>query len=259
MLDMDGTLMHEGDWFPGSLDLLAALDRAGIAVALCSGRAIHSLRASAAGRPEVSLLAGAGGAVVQGRDGDGWRTVGIRHLPAALVAGVEDRTRELGMELWAYTPEEWLIRERSPRVEFDESFTHTTSRVAPFTGRDDVVKLLTFGEDDAQQAYLAELAAVPGIGVASSFPGYWDVIPADALATKGGDLLVDVVGCSWREVLAVGDGGNDLGMLSKAGTAYALAPRTLDELDPAEDWQWRRAGGRIIDVLADLRERGIVE
>lgn len=258
MLDVDGTLMHEGEWFDGSLELVRALDAAGIAVALCSGRAIDSLQVTGSRVPEVSYLAGAGGSIAKRRDGDVWRTIGERFIPAGLVREVVRRGADVGMEQWAYSNERWYVTERTPRVVYDEGFTHATATVEPFEAREDIVKILLFCDTPEQAALRDDVATWEGIGVASSYPGYYDMLPQSSLDTKGGDLLVEAVGCSWDQVLAVGDGPNDLGMLERAGLAYGLHERVAAELPDGQPHQVRTFGGGIADVLADLRERGVV-
>ena len=52
MLDIDGTLRHKGDWFPGAVDLVHHLASSGLDVALCSGRTTGSMFTLAAELPE---------------------------------------------------------------------------------------------------------------------------------------------------------------------------------------------------------------
>lgn len=258
MLDVDGTLKRETGWLPGAKELIAALHSAGVTVALCSGRAIDSLQVTGVECPEVTYLAGAGGSIAQRRDGNGWVTIGERFLAPDVVREVTDRAEALGMEVWAYSNERWYVTQITPRVTYDEGFTHATAHVEPIRDRTDIIKMLMFCENPEQQAFRDELAARTGLAVASSYPGYWDLLPADSLADKGGDLILADLGATWAQTVAVGDGLNDVGMLSRAGFAYALAPRTLDELDPADARYVRAAGGSVADALADLRTRGIV-
>lgn len=256
MLDVDGTLKHETEWMPGARDLIRALDEAGIAVALCSGRELRSLRTTADELGCVRYLAGAGGSLAMAHDGGEWRVVGERRLPREVVDEVMRGTERLGMELWAYTDSAWLVRERTPRVIYDEGFTHAQAQVGDASGRDDIIKLLLFCENPEQEAFRREITGWDGIGVASSYPGYWDVLPEQSLATKGGDLLTEAFGCTWAETIAAGDGSNDLGMLSRAGLAYLLAPRRVAELEPGDGE--RVEVGEIAGALEDLRRRGIV-
>lgn len=271
MLDLDGTLLHVGDLKPGATDILERLDAAGVVVALCSGRSLEAMHLTAADLPQVSFLAAGGGSIVQARDDDGWRTIGERFLTIAQVSRVAEVTAHHGMELWAYTSSQWLIPARSQRTDFEERFTGVTPVVAPLVGRSDVAKLLTFADSPAHERVLETLGEAEGVSVVSSFegadaagvpglegiPAYFDVIPEASAQTKGGDVLIEALGIGWSDVLAMGDGPNDLGMLSRAGTALLMPPRTVAELDAPRPGQDRRALRGLHDALALLGDRGM--
>ncbi len=258
MLDVDGTLRDEGGWKPGALDLLDALAVAGVPIALCSGRPLESLLALAAERAEIAYVAAGSGALVQRRDGAGWTTVGTRFLPAALVAEVEGRAAGLDMELWAYTLDSWIVTAVSHRVTRDQTLTQATPVVVDsFTGRDDIIKLLAFARTPAQNSLLVELDGRPDLAVVESYPGYNDICLAASAATKGGDLLLADLGLGWGDVLAVGDGQNDLGMLSKAGTALLMEPLRTEMLAPASHGQVRVQCATLADALAAMQRAGV--
>ncbi len=255
MIDVDGTLRDEGGWKPGAIELLDELASTGVPIALCSGRPLESLLGLAAIRPEIAYVAAGSGALVQRRDTDSWTTVGTRFLPAALVAEVEERAEELGMELWAYTLDSWVVRDISHRVTRDRELTHATPSVVDrFTGLPDVIKLLAFARTPQQNSLLVDLDSRPELAVVESYPGYNDICLATSAATKGGDILLADLGLQWSDVLAIGDGQNDLGMLSKAGTALLMEPLRTEMLHRASPGQVRVQCPTLAVALGEVRK-----
>ncbi|MGA4668313.1 HAD hydrolase family protein [Propionibacteriaceae bacterium Y1923] len=232
MLDVDGTMMHRDQWNPGALDLIALLAERGIRVALCSGRPTGSLRTIAGQVPAISLVAGSSGATVMAResdeDGAGWQLLGHRALAAGVVERVLAGTDKAGIETWCYSATEWLVRSISDKIRDEETFLGDVPVLDPVVGRDDIGKvLLLLNHSEATAELAASINEWPGLSVVMSSDVFADVVPEIAARTKGGDLLMDHLGLGWDEVLAIGDGHNDIGMLSRAGHAVAVAP--LDE------------------------------
>lgn len=80
-----------------------------------------------------------------------------------------------------------------------------------------------------------------------------DLVPEASAAGKGGDVLVDRLGIGWDEVIAIGDGENDSGMVSQAGLGIAISPLSVEALAPARPGQVRRAAANTAGALAALR------
>lgn len=267
MLDVDGTLRHADGWLPGVEPLLTALGEAGIAVALCSGRNTESLVGLAAEHPQIGYIASAGGSVVLARDpaAVGWRVLARRCLPRGVLDDVVAGLASAGIECWAYTPDAWLVPRISLRVMREIGVVGAQPREASLTGRDDVAKVLALPTEARHREVLAQFAARDGLAVVESNPdGFVDVVPAEAVAGKGGDVLTEHLGIDWSQVLAVGDGENDLGMLGRAGLAVLLPPLTTDRLAaptaPAADEPAPRRTGcpDLPAVLRYLAERGVI-
>ncbi|MEI2778781.1 MAG: HAD hydrolase family protein [Tetrasphaera sp.] len=219
--------------------MLDALHGAGLSIALCSGRNTESLHGLAAERPEIGFLGAGSGSLVQERDGDGWRTIGRRFLEPSTLTWILDQAGAVGMEMWAYTDSQWLVQTVNERVTEESHYVGATATVEPFEGREDIVKLLAFPLCKAHRATLEIIDAQRDLAVVQSYPGYFDIVRVEAAATKGGDVLIERLGLDWSNVIAMGDGENDLGMLSKAGVAMAMAPLRTTLLDPSEPGQQR--------------------
>ena len=224
MFDVDGTLKHEAHWFPGALELVGTLADAGVHIALCSGRAAGALQRLADELPGVTHLSGAGGTLVQAREGAGWRTLAEIYLPSASVPAIVAEAAVLGVELWAYTPTRWVVAEVSDAVRWDAAATGARPEVGELGTLPDVVKFVAVPQSDADRAACAALAGRHPVGVVGSHPRLIDIAPLAAVAHKGGDVLVEALGLEWADVFAAGDGANDVGMLSAAGLACLMPP-----------------------------------
>lgn len=240
MLDVDGTLRGERDFRPGARELLARLGASGTPIALASGRSLDSLVLTAAEFPQIGYLAPGSGSMALRRDADGgWERFAARYLPPASITWTVNRAAELDLEVWAYTDSEWILGEITPRAREDMALTGSRPSVQEIARRFDVIKLLLFPTRPEHDALIERIKTIPGFDVVCSYPGYYDVVHSDSAATKGGDFLIAELGIGWGDVLAMGDGENDLGMLGKAGLACCMTPMTADQLAVAAPGQRR--------------------
>lgn len=253
LFDVDGTLKHEAAWIPGAVDLVTTVADAGIPVALCSGRALASLYQLAEELPGVAHLSGVGGTIVQTRQGDGWRTLAEQYLPPEVVRPLLAELAASGVEVWGYTPDRWLVADRTPMVAWETDATGVVAEVADLAAVPDLVKFVAVPASDAERDACHELAARYPVGVVGSHPRLIDIAPLDAVARKGGDVLVSHLGLDWSQVMAAGDGANDVGLLSAAGLAFLMPPLTLDRLAPGPGE--RHVCDGPLDAVAILRAR----
>lgn len=253
MLDIDGTLQHAGTWNPGAPELLDLLRTRGITVALCSGRTSASMTWLGDRVPHAAFVAANSGSTVWERVGDEWTVLAHRSLGAAQVGEIVATAEAAGIEVWAHTERDWLARERTPRVERDESFVGDTALLEDATSRDDVGKLLLLSSHPSHEPVARSLAALPGVAAVSSSEIFMDLVPEVSAAGKGGDVLVERLGIGWDEVIAIGDGENDSGMVSQAGLGIAISPLSVEALAPARPGQVRRAAANTAGALAALR------
>lgn len=252
MLDVDGTLRGERDFLPGARDLLGRLGSSGTPIALASGRAVDSLELTAADFPQIGFLAPGSGSMALRRDGEGWRRFAQRYLPPTAVTWTANRCEELGMEVWAYTDASWILPEITPRAREEVLLTGSEPHVQPIQRRHDVIKMLIFATRPEHHALVERIKTIPGLDVVCSYPGYLDIVHSDSAATKGGDFLIEELGIGWADVLAIGDGENDLGMLSKAGVACCMGSLTPADLAPAAPGQRRADCANLAEAMAFL-------
>lgn len=253
MLDIDGTLRHQGDWFPGAVDLVHHLASSGLDVALCSGRTTGSMFTLAAELPEVTWITSNSGATALRKSPDGWELMAHRPLPVEAVLTAIGLADEIGVEVWAHTSHDWLIREETPLAVGEERFVGDGYRVEDFSQRDDIGKILFRPETDEHMAAIRELGSLPGCAVVASGAttgfGYADLLPAEAPVAKGGDLLVEALGIEWSQVIAAGDGENDLGMLTNAQVSIAMPPLTAAMISTRSDSQIRLQAKDTLEAL----------
>lgn len=241
LLDVDGTLRHKDRWNDGALELIDHLHSAGIRVALCSGRTTGSMIDLVREVPHVDYLASSSGATAFTRTADGWEVLGHRPLPADAVTGALDSARERGFEVWAFTDREWLIAEETTWALTEASYIGDTPKVADLAehaGR--IGKVLYLLQDPTHAEVVKEFSQWPGTEIVKSGEHYIDLVSTAAHTAKGGDLILGALGVDWADVIAIGDGENDRGMLSLAGLAVCVTPMTVDNLDPDDGSRTRR-------------------
>ncbi len=257
MIDVDGTLMHRDRWNPGAHELIGYLANRGFIIALCSGRPTGSLITLTRDMSEVSFIASNSGASVLARipdDGTAWQVLGHRTIDPLIVEKAVALADQTGVETWVYNEREWLVREMTERVRDEESFVGDVAVIDPIIGREDIGKVLFLVSGQQHTAMLRDMDNWDSVGFVMSGNTYADLVPEVATQTKGGDLLLDHLEIEWTDVLAIGDGQNDLGMLTKAGRAIGIAPIGQELLEGTRPEQQRVLAANTADALRLLRE-----
>lgn len=79
-------------------------------------------------------------------------------------------------------------------------------------------------DDPAAKALIPLVRPLLGEGTTllQAIPGMLEIVPASASKATACAVLLERWGLKWDEVLAIGDGGNDLPMLKAAGTSVAM-------------------------------------
>lgn len=229
-LDLDDTLLSPD--LSISPDNAAAVREAldaGIATILASGRTIASMRPYAAslgmlgrGLPIVCV----NGAEI--RDVDSSAIIRRLVLPEDACALVTEELASHGLPVQAYDDDCIVVTEPNAWTDRDSALTGLPSRVA--VDRRELSerprsKLLSAG-DPARIAELAPLLRERLDGIAEiviSKPYFLEVLPAGADKGEALAWVAAARGVPREEVMAVGDAGNDVGMVSWAGLGCAPA------------------------------------
>ncbi len=159
------------------------------------------------------------------------------HLPLAVYA-VEDAG--LGYRLTAPFPEGELLGEMT-YVSFNELMQRPVTRV--------VVRSPEHTTDDFLQ--LVARIGLIGASYAVGWTAWLDIAPEGVSKAHGLQVVVDALGLQPSDVMAVGDGRNDLEMFAWAGRSIAMGQSPQEVQDAADEV----CGDVTSDGLADVLER----
>ncbi|WP_062529883.1 HAD hydrolase family protein [Demequina rhizosphaerae] len=246
-LDVDGTYAHHGRVPDAHADAVRAAREAGHLVLLCTGRPVSLLPDHITAAGFDGFIAGAGAYAVLGDE-----VLLDTRFPAALAARAIEVLDAHGAMYFLEAPD--ATHARPATIEAMTAYLPRRSvhSQAEERGRRDVTSALHPTEDLSGVAFgkitsfhaespLPEIAALVGPEVAvipSSIPdlgpGAGEMFLADVHKAVGIAAVVDRLGLAREQVVAFGDGPNDLEMLEYAGVSVAIegsAPELLDLAD----------------------------
>jgi HAD superfamily hydrolase (TIGR01484 family) len=223
-LDVDGTIAGEWGVYPEAVDLLRMCTRMGVRVALCSARPTASLMVLAGEHPCIGHIAGLGGTHVRRLRGGGAELVSIT-IDAEVASGVGRRTAAADVELWWYAGDTWFVAAWTDAVRSEARTVWVEPVVVgTFDGLPDPNKLLVIDPGETVGADLQRFAEASELAWRVSGSADLEVISGAVSVAKGLDVIASDLDIAAVQVVAVGDGANDVGMLAFAGVAFALPP-----------------------------------
>ena len=232
-LDMDGTLLNsDHETTPYTRAVIARAAAAGKIVALSTGRALSELWAHLRTIPGIAYVIGESGACIYDVRQDR-----IRHR-IALDDGAVDAifTAAEGMDV---TVQCFIDNQSYMTGESDAAMAahHVTEFAAAFragsvfiedaaalcrASQGRVSKVNLYFADAEERSRYPERIRSLCVAIKDSVGIGWEISPPQADKAKGLIFLCDHLGLSPNQVMAVGDGGNDLDIMAAAGLSVAM-------------------------------------
>lgn len=250
--DMDGTLLGRDPSFipPENAAAMKAAARAGIHIAICSGRLPDDISQQAldAGLPEMEILALNGTCALRSPlGGMAWSVC----MPEETARRLTDRLIGLGIRFAVFSGH--LIAETFPAGEkpsaemyWGSHFERRENRSRILYGLEGRERALHEGvnkivlRDETGRYHLPELTqelrrSFPELDFSSSWPDNMEIVPKGIDKGWAVTRLAGRLGIPMDEVMCIGDQDNDLPMLRVAGCPVAMGNASPGVL-AAADW-----------------------
>lgn len=226
--DIDGTLVTKAKSLTAaSIDAVAALRQAGIAFAITSGRPPRGMAAISETLQIDTPIAGFNGGVLTSPD-----LANIIHshrFPEEDIATTLELLAAHGLDIWVYTRQRWLVRDKSaPHVAHEAMTVGFEPDIIDDFTKDDIGQVIKIVgvSDDAPSMQQAVRAAQSTLGdhvsASRSQPYYLDI--TNARANKGAvvDFLARHLNIPHTEIATIGDSDNDMKMFARSGLSIAM-------------------------------------
>jgi hypothetical protein len=224
-IDVDGTLLTSGhEITPGTAAAIERVRRAGVEVVLTTSRPPRALWPilRALGLTEPGVFIASQGALTGSYSADGQlRVLDRQPMPVGLAREVVAAGRAAGMSVSWFAVERWFVEEVDDRIRQEEAIVGCAPELADLSVEQEAPdKILLLGHA-ADTAHVVRVPA--GLVALASTPTHLEVTRADVDKARALRLVCTGLGVAAEQVVAIGDGRNDLGMLAFAGVAVAPA------------------------------------
>lgn len=238
-VDLDDTLLDSGGTIsPRTLETIAACRRAGVTVTIASGRMFCSLVPFADRIGDnLPIIAYNGGLVRESRTG---HTLCHRPIDETLAAEVLALCRDRRWYVQTYLDDRLYVESR------DDDRARAYEKLADITAvplgdaywdlRGEPTKMLLIDDAERMAAIAAEMRERfrGRLSLPRSKPGFLEVVDRGVDKGRALAFLADRMGLNREEVMAVGDGENDVAMLHWAGLGVAVANGAALALEKAD-------------------------
>lgn len=233
LADVDGTLVtHDKVLTPETIEAAAALHRAGIRLAITSGRPPRGMRMLVEPLALDEAIAGFNGGVTVRPD---LSVTEERLLTPDAARAALDLVLGQGLDAWVYTPRDWLVRDaNAPHVAHEAFTVQFDAKVVPaFTDENlsQTVKIVGVSDDHALMQRVEKLAQQELHGRASatrSQPYYLDITHPDANKGAVVRALSRTLGIPTERIATIGDSANDVLMFRESGFSIAMGNASDD-------------------------------
>lgn len=231
--DIDGTLLNSSHQVPGpTRRKILELEREGVPFVLVSARmpeGMTTIQAMIGCRAPMVCYSGA---LVRDEDG---KTMYSCQMDLDLAVRIKDLIGKEFPEICCntYGGSRWVVDDdSSPWVRKEEEITGLKAMNGDirevFAADRGVHKFLLMGQEKAVQGLEKRLKEhFPDLSVASSSPVYLEVMDGRVSKSRGVGFLCSHYGIGLDQVIAFGDGCNDMDMLRAVKNSYAMANAPL--------------------------------
>lgn len=227
LADVDGALVTQDKVLTGAaLEAARELGRVGIMLAITSGRPPRGMNMLIGPLGLTTPIAGFNGGVLANPD---LEVIESHPLAGAVARRAVDLILEDGLDAWLYTPDRWLIRDRTAphvareawTVKFDAEVVETFAD----TDLESAIKVVGVS-DDLEKVAACEKKVQDALGdgasAARSQPYYLDVTSAKANKGEVVRTLASRLQLAPSEIATIGDQPNDVRMFKVSGFSVAM-------------------------------------
>ena len=232
VVDIDGTVLNKnGDISAGDKEALAEVSRSGIRVSISTGRGTQACL----GVIDQLSLDGYhiffDGALVSNPEQD--EEIYVKPLDKEAVQQAVDFSHQNNIDLELYSATHYFAERETWSTEAHRQFFGVEPTILDFNGlweRERVIKGLIVATNPEEAAtvrnfyHLSEMSVHCSWASTPAFPGvdFINILAPGVSKGKALEALVSHLGVSLSDVMAVGDGTNDISLLSTAGLAVAM-------------------------------------
>lgn len=224
-IDLDGTLLGpDREINPANVRAVQQLQQAGVQVVLASGRHYHNMRRYADALPGVQWIVSCQG----GETADVSRSIVLNRdfLPSAATRHILELGRAQKFTATVYTVDNVLTdAEWNSDLKFYSDLSGRQPRQLPAPGllEQPVFKIIWMGAPDELTKAHAQATMPPDIQMVRTHERLLEIMPADVTKASGLKHLAARLDVEASEVMAFGDGDNDVPMFEWAGASFAMA------------------------------------
>ncbi|MGI5959775.1 MAG: Cof-type HAD-IIB family hydrolase [Massiliimalia sp.] len=230
VLDIDGTLTNsQKEVTPKTRQALETVQKNGVTVVLASGRPFPGIEpiAKEIGLPEYGgyILSFNGGNISNARDG---KVVYQKTLPTPVIPRLTQFAKEHGIGILSYDKEAIVTSDpENPYVQIESRINKMPVRKV-----EDLSAYLTYPTnkclmvgDGELMGNLEPVAAklFPELNIYRSEPYFLECMPQSIDKAHSLEKLLDYLGYTKEQMVACGDGFNDLSMIEYAGLGVAMS------------------------------------
>ncbi|MGN0190300.1 MAG: Cof-type HAD-IIB family hydrolase [Candidatus Cryptobacteroides sp.] len=257
VLDLDGTLTNDDkEITPRTLDALMQAQDRGVKVVLASGRPTYGIvplaRQLQLQSHDGYILAYNGGSIISCRNGE---TVFNQTLAPSLIPVLSEESAAAGMEILTYQGEAIAASSSRNKYVLHEAFINKMPVIEydnfPAQVRHPVNKCLIVGDPRPLHELEKTLAGKypDKLSVYRSCGFFLECVPPGIEKSNSLDRLISSLDIDRSEVIAVGDGYNDIGLIRYAGLGVAMANASREVQDEADYITWSNGEDGVAHVV----------